>query len=64
MVDHGCYTISPSLQLGEIGAGAGEVSDLLVAMKQATTGKTDKTDFIGSAQWCHTPPEVSSRSSK
>lgn len=52
---------TPSLQLGETGAGAGEASDLLVAMKQATMGKTDKTDFLGSAQWGHPPPEVSSR---
>lgn len=37
----------PSLQLGEIGAGAGKVSDLLVVMKQATTGKTDNVNFLG-----------------
>lgn len=41
MADHGGCTVSPSLQLGETGAGAGEVSDLLVAMKQGTTGKTE-----------------------
>lgn len=39
------YVILPSLKLGEIGVGTGEVSDLLGVMKQATMGRTDKTEF-------------------
>lgn len=55
------YVILPSLQLGEIGIGTGEVSDLLVVMKQATMRRTDKTlNFLGSAQWSHIALEVSS----
>lgn len=46
--------------LGEARAGAEKVSDLLVVMKQATKGKTGKTDFLGSAQSGRAADEVSS----